>query len=82
MAGAMALGERVEGAARSVSDDREEWRRMIHGGRHQDRWGEDGRNDLASGERLSWRGTGRMAGSEWMVGKRESHADPRGVMNG
>ena len=49
MAGAMALGERVEGVARSVSDDREEWRRMIHGGRHQDRWGEDGRNDLAFG---------------------------------
>jgi hypothetical protein len=69
MAGAMALGEHVEGAARSVSDDREEWRRMIHGGRHQDRWGEGGRNDLASGERLSWRGTGRMAGRGKVEGR-------------
>jgi hypothetical protein len=82
MAGAMALGERVEGAARSVSDDREEWRRMIHGEDTRIGGEKTGETISPSGERLSWRGTGRMAGSEWMVGRRESHADPRGGMNG
>jgi hypothetical protein len=35
-----------------------------------------------SGERLMWKGTGRVAGDEWMVGRRESHADRRGGVNG
>jgi hypothetical protein len=49
MVGVMASGERVEGVARSESDDREGRQRMIHGGRHPGRWGEDGGNDLAFG---------------------------------
>ena len=35
-----------------------------------------------SGERLMWKGMGRVAGNEWMVGRRGSHADQRGEMNG
>ena len=41
-----------------------------------------GETTSPSGERLLWRGTGHMVGSEWMVGRRESHANPRGGMNG
>jgi hypothetical protein len=42
------IGGRVEGVARSESDDREVTG-DDHGGRHPGRWGEDGRNELAFG---------------------------------
>jgi hypothetical protein len=35
-----------------------------------------------SGERLMWKGMGRVAGDERMVGRRESHVDRRGGVNG
>jgi hypothetical protein len=35
-----------------------------------------------SGERLMWKGTGQVAGDERMVGRRESHVDQRGEVNG
>jgi hypothetical protein len=41
-----------------------------------------GETNSPSGERLMWKGTGRVAGNVWMVGRRESHADQRGEVNG
>jgi hypothetical protein len=55
---------------------------MIHGGRHQVEGRKTGDNELPSGERLTWKGTGHVASNEWMVRKREDHADQRGEVNG
>jgi hypothetical protein len=76
------IGERVEGVVRSMSVDREGRQRMIHGGGHLDRWGEDEETISPSGERLMWKGTGCVVGDERMVERRESHADRRGGVNG
>jgi hypothetical protein len=34
-----------------------------------------GETNSPSGEKLMWKGTGHVAGNEWMVGRKESHED-------
>jgi hypothetical protein len=34
------------------------------------------------GERLTWKGAGHVASNEWMVRRREDHADQRGEVDG
>ena len=41
-----------------------------------------GGTNSSLGERLMWKGTGRVAGNERMVGRGESHVDQKGVVNG
>jgi hypothetical protein len=41
-----------------------------------------GETSSPSGEKLMWKGTGRVAGNERMMGRKESHADQRGEVNG
>jgi hypothetical protein len=41
-----------------------------------------GETNSPLGEKLMWKGTGHVAGNEWMVGRKESHEDPRGEVNG
>jgi len=38
--------------------------------------------NLPFGERLTWKGAGHVASNEWMVRRREDHADQRGEVNG
>jgi hypothetical protein len=38
--------------------------------------------DSLFGERLTWKGMGHMASNEWMVKRREDHADQRGEVDG
>jgi hypothetical protein len=45
---------------------------MTHGGGRPGRWGEDGRTNSPLGEKLMWKGAGRVAGEEWMVGERRA----------
>jgi hypothetical protein len=37
-----------------------------------------GEMNSPSGERLTWKGTGHVASSEWMMRRRENHVDQRG----
>jgi len=41
-----------------------------------------GGTNSPSGERMTWKGMGHVASSEWMVRKREDHVDQRGEVNG
>jgi hypothetical protein len=38
--------------------------------------------DSLFGGRLTWKGTGHMASNEWMVKRREDHADQREEVDG
>ena len=65
----------------------EQWneRRMTEDDPWQETSGGGGRWEVMgspSGERLMWKGTGRVAGNEQMLRRRESHADQGGEVNG
>jgi hypothetical protein len=38
--------------------------------------------DLLFSERLTWKGEGHMASDEWMMRRKEDHADQRGEADG
>jgi hypothetical protein len=62
---------------------REGRQRRTHGGRHRRKKG--GRRemvDLLFGERLTWKGAGHMANDEWMMRRKEDHADQRREADG
>jgi hypothetical protein len=45
----------------------------------------EGRREIMNslfGERLTWKGAGHMESNEWMMRKREDHADQRGEADG
>jgi hypothetical protein len=59
---------------RMTEDD--SWRKTPGGGGRRELM------DSPSGERLTWKEAGHVASNEWMVRRREDHADQRGEVNG
>jgi hypothetical protein len=70
----MRAWKKWRGVRRVTEDDT--WRKTS-GGRGKTR-----DNELAFGERLTWKGAGHMASNKWMMRRREDHADQRGEVDG
>jgi hypothetical protein len=51
------------------------WKKKVEGGRREIM-------DSLFGERLTWKGVGHVASNEWMMRRREDHADQRGEVDG